>query len=179
MRPVWRHGAFPGIAYGICIATLAPPVWGPCRGMRIRPLRPSVCAAHRGGRRCGRRWYGAQDLPMHWPPWPNGQGVGLLIRRLRVRVPQGVQLGRVPVGFGLPQLAWRKVGTTPGAIGRALSLSLSLSSSLPLSPFPAIVPLSFPRSTPIRLLSASCARRSREHRRTLCNERACLSGKTV
>ena len=24
------------------------------------------------------------------PPWPNGQGVGLLIRRLRVRVPQGV-----------------------------------------------------------------------------------------
>ena len=26
------------------------------------------------------------------PPWPNGQGVGLLIRRLRVRVPQGVYL---------------------------------------------------------------------------------------
>lgn len=26
----------------------------------------------------------------HQPPWPNGQGVGLLIRRLRVRVPQGV-----------------------------------------------------------------------------------------
>ena len=25
-----------------------------------------------------------------WPPWPNGQGVGLLIRRLRVRVPQEV-----------------------------------------------------------------------------------------
>ena len=25
-----------------------------------------------------------------WPPWPNGQGVGLLIRRLRARVPQGV-----------------------------------------------------------------------------------------
>ena len=24
------------------------------------------------------------------PPWPNGQGVGLLIRRFRVRVPQGV-----------------------------------------------------------------------------------------
>ena len=24
------------------------------------------------------------------PPWPNGLGVGLLIRRLRVRVPQGV-----------------------------------------------------------------------------------------
>ncbi len=74
-----------------------------------------------------------------WPPWPNGQGVGLLIRRLRVRVPQGVQLGRVPVGFGLPQLAWRKVGTTPGAIGRARSLSLSL--SLPLSrslPFPPL-----------------------------------------
>ena len=26
------------------------------------------------------------------PPWPNGQGVGPLIRRLRARVPQGVQL---------------------------------------------------------------------------------------
>ena len=26
------------------------------------------------------------------PPWPNGQGVGLLIRRLWVRVPQGVFL---------------------------------------------------------------------------------------
>ena len=26
------------------------------------------------------------------PPWPNGQGVGLLIRRLRVRVPQGVAM---------------------------------------------------------------------------------------
>ena len=24
------------------------------------------------------------------PPWPNGQGVGLLIRRLWVQVPQGV-----------------------------------------------------------------------------------------
>ena len=26
----------------------------------------------------------------HQPPWPNGQGVGLLIRRLRAQVPQGV-----------------------------------------------------------------------------------------
>ena len=26
----------------------------------------------------------------HMPPWPNGQSVGLLIRKLRVRVPQGV-----------------------------------------------------------------------------------------
>ena len=30
------------------------------------------------------------SLDSHMPPWPNGQGVGLLIRRLRVRVPQGV-----------------------------------------------------------------------------------------
>ena len=29
---------------------------------------------------------------MKSPPWPNGQGVGLLIRRLRVQVPQGVLL---------------------------------------------------------------------------------------
>jgi hypothetical protein len=26
---------------------------------------------------------------MTWPPWPNGQGVGFLIQRLRARVPQG------------------------------------------------------------------------------------------
>ena len=31
-------------------------------------------------------------LPAHLPPWPNGQGVGLLIRRLRVQVPQGVPI---------------------------------------------------------------------------------------
>ena len=31
------------------------------------------------------------------PPWPNGQGVGLLIRRLRVRVPQGVRYLPIPV----------------------------------------------------------------------------------
>ena len=30
------------------------------------------------------------SLRTQQPPWPNGQGVGLLIRRLRVRVPQGV-----------------------------------------------------------------------------------------
>ncbi len=28
------------------------------------------------------------------PPWPNGQGVGLLIGRLRVRVPQGVSFSQ-------------------------------------------------------------------------------------
>ena len=33
-----------------------------------------------------------EGQPMYVPPWPNGQGVGLLIRRLRVRVPQGVSL---------------------------------------------------------------------------------------
>ena len=31
------------------------------------------------------------------PPWPNGQGVGPLIRRLRVRVPQGVLAGEIGV----------------------------------------------------------------------------------
>ena len=35
----------------------------------------------------------------HKPPWPNGQGVGLLIRRLRVRVPQGVHLPIVLLAF--------------------------------------------------------------------------------
>ena len=33
-------------------------------------------------------------LLLNKPPWPNGQGVGLLIRRLRVRVPQGVRIIR-------------------------------------------------------------------------------------
>ena len=37
-----------------------------------------------------------------WPPWPNGQGVGLLIRRLWVRVPQGVfLLDRRSLCFGV------------------------------------------------------------------------------
>ena len=30
-------------------------------------------------------------ITSHKSPWPNGQGVGLLIRRLWVRVPQGMQ----------------------------------------------------------------------------------------
>ena len=42
------------------------------------------------------------------PPWPNGQGVGPLIQRLRVRVPQGVLLRLLPgVGpAGLPRLQY-------------------------------------------------------------------------
>ena len=40
------------------------------------------------------------------PPWPNGQGVGLLIRRLRVRVPQGVILCCIAIcNFGTQQFA--------------------------------------------------------------------------
>jgi hypothetical protein len=35
-----------------------------------------------------------------WPPWPNGQGVGLLIRRLRVRVPQGVSCHHTGIKCG-------------------------------------------------------------------------------
>ena len=34
------------------------------------------------------------NLLRYEPPWPNGQGVGPLIRKLRVRVPQGVQSPR-------------------------------------------------------------------------------------
>ena len=44
--------------------------------------RGSPSRTLRGTRRC----LSFSELP----PWPNGQGVGLLIRRLRVRVPQGV-----------------------------------------------------------------------------------------
>ena len=36
-------------------------------------------------------WIAAFAQAANKPPWPNGQGVGLLIRRLRVRVPQGVR----------------------------------------------------------------------------------------
>ena len=42
------------------------------------------------GLRAMRAIHWQQGSSMCWPPWPNGQGVGLLIRRLRVRVPQGV-----------------------------------------------------------------------------------------
>ena len=40
-------------------------------------------------------------FPLQGPPWPNGQGVGLLIRRLRVRVPQGVLFECVSCGVCL------------------------------------------------------------------------------
>ena len=43
-------------------------VWLPTQVMRLGPL-----------------------IASHKSPWPNGQGVGLLIRRLWVRVPQGMQ----------------------------------------------------------------------------------------
>ncbi len=42
-------------------------------------------------------WCGKATLELLAPPWPNGQGVGLLIRRLRVRVPPRVFLSRVQV----------------------------------------------------------------------------------
>ena len=35
--------------------------------------------------------------PKAKPPWPNGQGVGPLIRRLRVRVPQEVRMSWIYV----------------------------------------------------------------------------------
>ena len=44
--------------------------------------------------RVGKRKHNANRTRTLKPPWPNGQGVGLLIRRLRVRVPQGVHLAR-------------------------------------------------------------------------------------
>ena len=46
------------------------------------------------------------------PPWPNGQGVGLLIRRLRVRVPQGVYyiVSNFVTRDNCPPLASRSLG---------------------------------------------------------------------
>ena len=49
------------------------------------------------------------------PPWPNGQGVGLLIRRLWVRVPQGVIALLVCGALWLSALS--------GAFWRSLALS--------------------------------------------------------
>ena len=47
--------------------------------------------------KCGCTW--CRCCRYAWPPWPNGQGVGLLIRRLRARVPQGVNIsGQKSVG---------------------------------------------------------------------------------
>ena len=49
------------------------------------------------------------------PPWTNGQGVGLLIRRLRVRVPQGVtgELRKVWVGEAAAARKCRDVQQCP------------------------------------------------------------------
>ena len=44
----------------------------------------------RGGRRRCLARPNQNSAHGYKPPWPNGQGVGLLVRRLRVRVPQGV-----------------------------------------------------------------------------------------
>ena len=50
--------------------------------------------------------YCAHAAVLQVPPWPNGQGVGLLIRRLRVRVPQGVILCCIAIcNFGTQQFA--------------------------------------------------------------------------
>ena len=43
------------------------------------------------------------------PPWPNGQGVGPLIRRLRVRVPQEVRMSWI---YGFLLLGLGKHGVT-------------------------------------------------------------------
>ena len=54
---------------------------------------------------------------MHRPPWPNGQAVGLLIRRLRVRVPQGV-------------VAHSKQCSEADVMGKRLNLGADLTSSV-------------------------------------------------
>ena len=65
----------------------------------------------------------------HVPPWPSGQGVGLLIRRLRAQVPQGV------LSVSLSALRWR---LATGAVRRRLRCA-------PLSALPRPYP---PRQTP-------------------------------
>ena len=73
-------------------------------------------------------------------PWPNGQGVGLLIRRLRVRVPQGVLLVGGRAGLtSMPDLAhflsalgWRWADDTsqPMVSGAASGVFLALAAEV-------------------------------------------------
>ena len=69
------------------------------------------------------------ELGCQVPPWPNGQGVGPLIRRLRAQVPQGV------LSVSLSALRWR---LATGAVRRRLRCA-------PLSALPRPCP---PRQTP-------------------------------
>ena len=71
-------------------------------------------------------WILGAATPCAEPPWPNGQGVGPLIRRLRVRVPQGVLIcgyGRAviarPFAYSLPPPTTRRAlgsGASWGAL---------------------------------------------------------------
>ena len=54
------------------------------------------------GRRAKRANLGG-DQGEQCSPWPNGQGVGLLIRRLRARVPQGVSLVGIAYDWNVAQ----------------------------------------------------------------------------
>ena len=60
-----------------------------------------------------------------WLPWPNGQGVGLLIRRLRVRVPQGVHACLCRAAWPPEMLARRLILM----VGRPLAVAAATSSS--------------------------------------------------
>ena len=57
---------------------------GPAEARALHPHRERVVGWHENEEFCNAFY--------SMPPWPNGQGVGFLIRRLRVRVPQGVRL---------------------------------------------------------------------------------------
>ena len=67
--------------------------------------RDFLCAWPRRDTRCPSFTTLRSSLLDHQPPWPNGQGVGLLIRRLRVRVPQGVAPLTEPGALAAPATA--------------------------------------------------------------------------
>ena len=86
-------------------ALIVPISNGRARGPQSCGNRPTLLGTHAHSKHCAVQELNMQDCvqrrPATWifyfqcsmfkmPPWPNGQGVGLLIRRLRVRVPQGV-----------------------------------------------------------------------------------------
>ncbi len=82
--PVWRPvlcHAFRGCVLGLCFEAV---FWACVLRLCFGAVLACFCSG-----------LGESSLDVsgkHEPTWPNGQGVGLLIRRLRVRVPQGVLL---------------------------------------------------------------------------------------
>jgi hypothetical protein len=84
---------FGGCPIGVRTAHVEPSRNSPGCSSRRCPAAANRVAKHAVQEKCTRLdWQFASVTRL--PPWPNGQGVGLLFRRLRVRVPPGVLCSR-------------------------------------------------------------------------------------